>query len=244
RRDFILATVLALPVFLLEMGSHLIPGIEGLIEQSIGTQTSWLLQFVLTTLVLFIPGRQFYLKGLPALVRLAPARTSLVAIGTLAAGGSSVVAAFTPGLLPSGTRNVYYEAAAVIVALILLGRMLEARAKGRTSTAIQRLMGLQANTARVERDGQFVEVSIEEVKQGDIIEVRPGERVPVDGVVLTGKSFIDESMISGEPVPVEKEAGEEVVGSTVNQTGSFPFKATAVGGDTVLAQIIQMVENA
>src|SRR5699024_10649718 len=139
---------------------------------------------------------------------------------------------------------VYYEAAAVIVALILLGRYLEARAKGRTSAAIQRLAGLQANTAREERDGQFVEVSIEEVKQGDIIEVRSGERVPVDGVVLTGKSFIDESMISGEPVPVEKEAGEEVVGSTVNQTGSFTFKATAVGGDTVLAQIIQMVENA
>lgn len=244
QRNFWVAILLTLPVFILEMGGHMVPAFHRWIESSIGMQASWYIQFALTTAVLAGPGRMFYRIGLPALARFAPDMNSLVAVGTLAAYTYSVVATFMPGLLPDASVYVYYEAAAVIVALILLGRYLEARAKGRTSAAIQRLAGLQANTARVQRGGAFVEVPIEEVKQGDIIEVRPGERVPVDGVVLSGRSFIDESMISGEPVPVEKEQGEEVVGSTVNQTGSFTFTATAVGGDTVLAQIIQMVENA
>ena len=154
KRDLILAAVLTLPVFVLEMGSHLIPGVHGLIEGSIGTQWSWMVQFVLTTLVLAIPGFRFYKLGIPALVRLAPDMNSLVAVGTFAAYAYSVVATFTPSLLPAGTVNVYYEAAAVIVTLILLGRFLEARAKGRTSEAIKRLVGLQATTARVQRNGK------------------------------------------------------------------------------------------
>ena len=128
---------------------------------------------------------------------------SLVAVGTLAAWGFSLVATFAPGLLPEGTVHVYYEAAAVIVTLILLGRWMEARAKGRTSQAIQRLVGLQPRLARVSRDGHSVEIPISEVVLGDQVDVRPGERVPVDGEVIEGRSFVDESMISGEPVPVE-----------------------------------------
>ena len=244
RRDLLLATALALPVFLLEMGAHLVPGVQGLIERSIGMQWSWYLQFALTTLVLAVPGRRFYLKGFPALARLAPDMNSLVAVGTAAAWGYSVVATFVPRLLPAGTVNVYYEAAAVIVALVLLGRWLEARAKGRTSEAIKRLVGLQAKVAHVRREGGLVEVPVEQLAAGDVVEVRPGERVPVDGEVIEGGSYVDESMITGEPVPVQKSAGSEVVGGTVNQTGAFTLRATAVGGQTMLAQIIRMVEQA
>ncbi|MDI3614412.1 heavy metal translocating P-type ATPase [Pseudomonas aeruginosa] len=244
KRDLTLATVLALPVFLLEMGSHVIPGVHGLIDRTIGMQASWYLQFVLTTLVLAFPGIRFYKAGLPALARLAPDMNSLVAVGTLAAYGYSLVATFAPGLLPAGTVNVYYEAAAVIVALILLGRYLEARAKGRTSEAIKRLVGLQAKTARVRRDSAVFEVSISEVITGDIIEVRPGERIPVDGEVTEGESYVDESMITGEPIPVAKAEGATLVGGTVNQQGALAFRATAVGGATMLAQIIRMVEQA
>lgn len=244
RRDFLLAVVLALPVFVLEMGAHMIPAVHGLIESTIGMHNSWLIQFVLTTLVLVLPGRRFYQKGLPALLRGGPDMNSLVAVGTLAAYGYSVVATFAPALLPAGTVNVYYEAAAVIVALILLGRFLEARAKGRTSAAIQRLVGLQAKTARVRRNGSMQEIPVADVVAGDLVEVRPGERIPVDGELVEGESYVDESMISGEPVPVAKTEGAQVVGGTVNQTGAFTFRATAVGSQTVLAQIIRMVEQA
>ncbi len=244
KRDLLLAVVLALPVFVLEMGSHLVPGMHELVDRTIGMQASWYIQFILTTLVLIFPGRRFYQKGLPLLLGLAPDMNSLVAVGTLAAYGYSVVATFIPSLLPSGTVNVYYEAAAVIVALILLGRFLEARAKGRTSAAIRRLVGLQPRTARVRRPQGVEEVPLAEVRAGDVVEVRPGERIPVDGEVLEGSSYVDESMISGEPVPVVKAAGAQVVGGTVNQRGSFSFRATAVGSDTVLSQIIRMVEQA
>jgi len=155
-----------------------------------------------------------------------------------------MVATFAPGLLPAGTVNVYYEAAAVIVTLILLGRFLEARAKGRTSEAIQRLVKLQAKEAHVLRDGRMVDIPINDVALGDIVEVRPGERVPVDGEITEGRSFVDESMITGEPIPVEKAAGSTVVGGTVNQKGALTLRATAVGGQTMLAQIIRMVEQA
>jgi Au+-exporting ATPase len=184
------------------------------------------------------------MTGLPALLRMAPDMNSLVAVGTAAAYGYSVVATFAPGLLPAGTVNVYYEAAAVIVALILLGRFLEARAKGRTSEAIKRLVGLQAKFAHVLRDGRIVDIPINEVVLDDFVEVRPGERIPVDGEVTEGSSFVDESMITGEPVPVEKLAGSTVVGGTVNQTGALTLRATAVGGQTMLAQIIRLVEQA
>ena len=243
-RDFTIAAVLTLPVFLMEMGSHIIPGVHGLIETTIGMQWNWYIQFALTTLVLFIPGIRFYEKGLPALMRFAPDMNSLVAVGTLAAYGYSLVATFAPGFLPAGTINVYYEAAAVIVTLILLGRLLEARAKGRTSEAIKRLAGLQAKTARVRRNGQVVDLPIDDVVSGDIVEVRPGERLPVDGEVTEGTSYVDESMITGEPIPVAKSVGSEIVGGTVNQKGAFAYRATAVGGNTVLSQIIRMVEEA
>ena len=244
RRSVLIAALLTLPVFVLEMGSHVIPGMHQFVMDTMGMRTSWMIQFLLTTLVLLGPGRQFYTKGFPALFKGAPDMNSLVAVGTSAAYLFSVVALFTPGLLPEGTVNVYFEAAAVIATLILVGRWMEARAKGRTSEAIKRLVGLQAKTARVRRGGETVEIAIAEVAPGDIIEVRPGERVPVDGEVVEGKSYIDESMITGEPVPVAKENGATIVGGTVNQTGSLAFRATAVGGDTMLAQIIRMVEEA
>ncbi|WP_417283938.1 heavy metal translocating P-type ATPase [Comamonas sp.] len=244
KRALTIATVLALPVFILEMGGHMVPAFHHWIAGTIGTQTSWLIQFVLTALVLVGPGRSFFEKGVPALLRGAPDMNSLVAVGTAAAFAYSVVATFAAQLLPAGTVNVYYEAAAVIVALILLGRFLEARAKGNTSEAIRRLVQLQAKTARVRRNGAVEELDIALVHAGDVIEVRPGERIPVDGEVIEGQSFVDESMISGEPVPVEKTAGAEVVGGTINQNGALVFKATKVGADTLLAQIIRMVEQA
>ncbi|WP_244495635.1 heavy metal translocating P-type ATPase [Ensifer sp. Root278] len=243
-RSLLIAGVLTLPIFVLEMGSHFIPAVHDFVMTNIGMQESWYLQFVLTTLVLFGPGLRFYEKGVPALFRLAPDMNSLVAIGTSAAWIYSVVATFAPDLLPDGTANVYYEAAAVIVTLILLGRFLEARAKGRTSEAIKHLMGLQAKTARLVRNGETIEVPLSDVHAGDTVLVRPGDRVPVDGSVIDGNSYVDESMITGEPVPVEKIAGSEVVGGTINKTGSFTFRATKVGADTVLAQIIRMVEQA
>ena len=244
RRDLLIAAALTLPVFVLEMGSHLVPAMHHWVSHTLGMQTSWYLQFALTTLVLLFPGRRFYVAGVPALLRLAPDMNSLVAVGTAAAYAFSVVATFAPGLLPEGTVHVYYEAAAVIVTLILFGRFLEARAKGRTSEAIQRLVGLQAKVAHVVREGRTADIPVGEVRAGDVVEVRPGERVPVDGAVIEGHSYIDESMITGEPIPVEKQAGSEVVGGTVNQQGAFTLRATAVGGQTVLAQIIRLVEQA
>lgn len=244
RRDLLLAAIFALPVFVLEMGSHLIPAMHHWVMQVVGMQTSWYVQFALTTLVLLVPGRRFYTLGLPALLRLAPDMNSLVAVGTLAAYLYSIVATFAPDLLPPGTINVYYEAAAVIVALILLGRFLEARAKGRTSQAIQRLVGLQAKVAHVVRNGQTLDIPVADVVGDDVLQVRPGERVPVDGQVLEGQSYVDESMITGEPIPVHKTIDSPVVGGTVNQKGALTIRATAVGSQTVLAQIIRLVEQA
>lgn len=244
RRNVLLAAALTLPVFILEMGSHLIPAFHMAIENSIGMQTSWIIQFVLAVIVLFGPGRRFFTKGIPALLRGAPDMNSLVAVGTGAAWTYSVVATFLPSLLPEGVRAVYFEAAAVIVVLILIGRWLEARAKGRTGVAIQALLGLQVRTARVLRDGEAVEVDVDTLRQGDTILVRPGERIPVDGEVFEGTSNVDESMITGEPIPIAKAAGSTVTGGTVNGTGSLTFQASRVGADTTLAQIIRMVEKA
>ncbi|ENX30342.1 heavy metal translocating P-type ATPase [Acinetobacter lwoffii] len=244
KRDLWLAVILTAPVFILEMGSHLIPAFHHFIAHTLGTQNSWYLQFVLTTLVLIIPGRRFYQHGIPALLRLAPDMNSLVAVGTIAAYGFSCIATFFPQLLPQSTVHVYFEAAAVIVALILLGRYLEAKAKGKTSEAIQYLVGLQPKTARVQQNNHWVDLAIADVQQGMLIEIRPGEKVAVDGEVVAGQSYIDEAMISGEPLPVAKQAGDQVVGGTVNQNGTLQIKATAVGQDSVLAQIIQMVEQA
>ncbi|HHB83279.1 MAG TPA: cadmium-translocating P-type ATPase [Devosia sp.] len=239
-----IAAIMALPVFILGMGVHVYEPFHMLVEQTIGTQNNWLIQFVLTSLIMAWPGLSLYTKGFPALWRGAPDMNSLVALGTTAAYLFSVVSTFLPGILPEGTAAVYYEAAAVIVVLILLGRSLEARAKGRTGQAIRKLLDLQSKTARVLRDGKETEIEIDELELGDIIVVKPGERLPVDGVVTEGKSYVDESMITGEPVPVSIEVGSEVTGGTVNGTGVFQFSAQRVGADTTLSQIIKMVEEA
>lgn len=244
KRMTLLAAVLTAPVFILEMGSHTFAAMHTWVMNSLGMTLSWSIQFVLTTIVMAWPGRQFYLKGFPALIKGAPDMNSLVALGSMAAWGFSVVALFAPSLLPQGTRVVYFEAAAVIVTLILLGRFLEARAKGRTGQAIRKLVGLRPKSALVERDGQAVEVAVDDIVLGDLVQVRPGEKIAVDGIVVQGASYVDESMISGEPVPVEKVADAEVIGGTVNGTGTLTFRATKIGGDTMLAQIIRMVEEA
>lgn len=244
-RRMILAAALAVPVFILEMGTHLIPAFHQFIESTIGTQASWIVQFVLTTIVLAWPGREFFSRGIPALLKRAPDMNSLVALGTGAAWAYSTIATYFPALLPAGVRAVYFEAAAVIVVLILLGRWLEARAKGRTGTAIQALLGLQPNTAQVIDDnGELHEISIDALQVGDLVSVRPGERIPVDGVVANGSSNVDESMITGEPLAVAKASGAAVTGGTVNGTGQLSVRTSHVGVDTTLAQIIRMVEDA
>ncbi|KIC23489.1 MULTISPECIES: heavy metal translocating P-type ATPase [unclassified Leisingera] len=242
--QMLIAALLTLPVFLIEMGGHMVPALHHWVAANIGMQNSYLLQFALTTLVLAGPGRQFYAKGFPALFRGAPDMNALVALGTAAAYGFSVISTFAPRLLPAGTANVYYEAAAVIVVLILTGRFLEARAKGRTGAAIRKLAGLQPKTAMVVAGGDAVETPVEEIGAGDLIRVRPGERIAVDGEIVSGSSYIDESMISGEPVPVAKSRGDEVTAGTINGNSALEFRATRVGRDTVLAQIIRMVEQA
>ncbi len=244
KRAAILAAVLALPVVVLEMGSHLVAPVHAFVMETIGMRESWILQFVLTGLVLALPGRRFFALGVPALLKGAPDMNALVALGTGAAFAYSTVATFAPGLLPAGTVAVYFEAAAVIVALVLLGRYLEARARGRTSEAIRRLIRLQPKTALVLRDGRPVAVPLAEVRRGDLVSVRPGESLPVDGEVVEGSSYVDESMITGEPAPIEKLPGASVVGGTVNGAGALTIRATEVGSATVLAQIVRMVEAA
>jgi Cu+-exporting ATPase len=205
-----------------------------------------LLQLVLTTPVLFWAGRSFYINAWKALKRHTATMDTLVAIGTGAAYLYSLFPTFSPqwfisqGLKP----DVYFEAASVIIALLLLGRLLENRAKGQTSEAIRSLMGLQAKTARVIRNGREVDIPIAEVVLGDVILVRPGEKIPVDGEIIDGSSTIDEAMVTGESVPVKKQPGDEVIGATINKTGSFKFRATRVGKDTFLAQIVKLVQQA
>ena len=244
QRAVLMAGLATAPLFLVEMARHFVPGAHHWLATTIGEQPWRIASFVLSAFVLFGPGLRFYRKGVPNLVRRTPDMNSLVVLGASAAFLFSVVATFAPGVLPAGTANVYYEAAAVIVTLILVGRWFEARAKGRTSEAIKRLLTLQAKTARVVRGGEAVEVPVGEVRPGDIVDVRPGERLPVDGDVVEGSSFVDESMITGEPVPAEKTVGAQVVGGTVNASGAFRFRATKVGAETMLAQIVRTVEAA
>jgi len=244
RRDVIMAAIPTLPLFVLEMGGHLYMPFHMWLTGVVPTTALHIGYFVLASFVLFVPGWRFFKVGIPALLRGAPEMNSLVALGSGAAYLYSVVATFAPQVLPSQAQYVYYEAAAVIVTLILVGRWLEAIAKGRTGNAIQRLVREQAKTARVQRDDGISEVAIDQVKAGDIIVVRPGEKVAVDGQIVEGASHVDESMISGEPLPVSRTVGAEVIGGTLNISGSFSFRATKVGGDTMLAQIIRMVEEA
>ena len=239
-----LAAGLGLPVFVLEMGGHMIPGFHHWLVMALGEGALWPLQAALTLAVMAGPGRSFYTRGVPALVRGAPDMNSLVALGTLAALSYSLVATFAPRLMPDAAQAVYYESAVMIVVLILTGRWLEARARGRTGAAIARLIGLQPRTARVERDGKPHDIPVEAVLPDDIIHLRPGERVPVDGVIRDGTSYIDESMLTGEPLPVEKSPGADVTGGSVNGDGALVIQATRVGADTRLAQIIRMVADA
>jgi heavy metal translocating P-type ATPase len=244
RRRFLLAAALTLPVFVLEMGGHMVPAFHHWVMATIGTSVSWGVQFVLASLVLIGPGRGFYAKGIPALFRGAPDMNSLVVLGTAAAWSYSTVALFAPGLMPEGAQAVYFEAAAVIVTLILAGRWMEARAKGRTGEAIRKLVALRPATALVERGGDAVEVAVEEIRRGEVLRIRPGERIAVDGVVREGVSHVDESMVTGEPMPVEKGKGAVLIGGTVNGSGALRMRATAVGSETMLARIIAMVEEA
>ncbi|MDY6795373.1 MAG: heavy metal translocating P-type ATPase [Actinomycetota bacterium] len=231
----------AMVLLVLSLGREAIPGIDALSDRAF-----FMLLFLLTTPVQFWPGLVFYSGAWKAARHGTTDMNTLIAVGTSAAYVYSLVATFSPSFISGAGLElaVYYDASASIIALILLGRFLEARAKGRTSEAVRRLLDLQARTARVIRDGEDVEIPLEEVRVGDLVVVRPGEKVPVDGRVMEGRSSVDESMISGESMPVEKKPGDELTGATINGTGSLRFRVTRVGGDTVLARIIQMVEEA
>jgi len=243
RFDVIFAASFTIPLFTIAMIKFYGPVEDVML--SILPMKGWIwVEFLLATPVQFWAGKRFYVSGWAELKHFSPGMSSLVMLGTSAAFIYSLLALFVPQIFPEGSANSYFEAAGVIITLILLGRLLEAAAKGRTSEAIKKLMQLQSKTARVIRDGQERELPIEDVIVGDIIQVRPGESLPVDGVITEGSSFIDEAMITGEPIPVEKSPGSEVVGSTINKTGAFQFKATRIGKDTVLSRIIKMVEDA
>ncbi|MBD2093387.1 heavy metal translocating P-type ATPase [Microcoleus sp. FACHB-1515] len=204
------------------------------------------LQAVLTAPVQFWSGESFYINSWKALKRHTATMDTLIALGTSAAYFYSLFVTLFPQFLTSQglTPYVYYEVAAVVITLILLGRLFENRAKGQTSEAMRKLMGLQAKTARIVRNGKELEVPIAQVQLDDIVLVRPGEKIPVDGVIIDGTSSIDEAMVTGESLPVKKQAGDEVIGATINKTGSFKFRATRIGKDTFLAQIVKLVQQA
>jgi Cu+-exporting ATPase len=242
RADFILAAVLTVLIFIGSLPVML--GFQPLVPM--GSLNLGLL--ALATPVQFWAGRRFYRGAWGALKHGQANMNTLVAMGTSAAYLYSAVATLAPGLFAGGSMaHVYFDTSALIITLILLGRLLEMRAKGRTNEAIKRLAGLQARTARVVRGqgpGEEIDVPVEDVEVGDIVVVRPGEKVPVDGRVVSGESAVDEAMITGESIPVTKRSGDEVIGATINTSGSFRFTATKVGKDTALSQIIKMVEEA
>ncbi|MCK0141833.1 heavy metal translocating P-type ATPase [Aliiroseovarius sp. F20344] len=240
----LLAAALTLPVFLIEMGGHLYPPFHHWVARNIGQTNSHWFQMILTTIVLFGPGRLFFAKGIPALLRGAPEMNALVALGASAAYLYSLISVFAPDVLPPGTANVYFEAAAVIVTLILVGRWMETRAKGRTGEAIRALVELAPDEATVEVEGRMITRPVAQVITDEVIVIRPGERVPLDAEVLHGNSLVDESMITGEPVPVAKAQGDTITAGTVNGTGALKARVTAIGPDTMLAQIVRMVEDA
>ena len=252
KRKFIVALILTIPVAVMAMGGHVSPALERLFDFSGRAY----IELALTTPVLFWAGREFFTGAWAAARHRAADMNTLVSIGTLAAYFYSVAATFAPALFRAGDTMssamngqmsgpmVYYETAAIVITLILMGRLLESRARAQTGNAIRALMELQAATARIERDGQQMEIPIEAVRVGDVITVRPGEKIPVDGEVLSGSSSVDESMLTGEPLAVKKSAGATVIGATLNKTGSFRFRATNVGRDTVLQGIVRLVQQA
>jgi Cu+-exporting ATPase len=238
-RRVVIGAVLTAPVLFAVMAHelfrvHWVPGL---------LLNHWL-QLALITPVMFYTGWPIHRTGWLALAHRAAEMNSLITLGTTASYGYSLLVTLAPGLLPAEVREVYFEAVGVILTLILFGRLLEARAKAGTGEAIRSLLGLQARTARVVRDGQDMQVPIEDVLVGDEIVIRPGEKVPVDATVLSGTSPVDESMITGEPIPVTKREGDTVIGATLNTTGSLRARASKVGADTMLAQIIRMVQQA
>jgi Cu+-exporting ATPase len=245
-RRFWIGLVLTVPVFALEMGGHLL-GLHALMERQ---NANWV-QLVLATPVVLWAGWPFFERGWASLVSRNLNMFTLIALGTGAAWLFSVVATVTPGLFPPAFRDtngavaVYFEAAAVITVLVLLGQVLELRAREQTSGAIKALLGLAPTTARrIAGDGEEKDIPLDEVHAGDRLRVRPGEKMPVDGKVLEGRSNIDEAMVTGEPIPVSKEVGSKVIGGTINTTGSLVIEATAVGSDTVLSRIVQLVAQA
>ncbi len=242
RNKLITGAVLTVPIFLVVFWERL--GLSSFLE--IPRQTGFLIQLIIQTPVQFWVGWQFYTGAFAAARHRTTNMNTLIAIGTSAAYLYSAVATFFPSLfeIKGYSAEVYFDTAATIIVLILLGRLFEARAKGKTSEAIKKLIGLQPKTARVIKNGQEMDIAIEDVEIGDIVLVRPGEKIPVDGIVKEGYSSIDESMISGESIPVEKTIGDEVVGATINKLGSFRFEATKIGRDTMLHQIINMVQEA
>jgi len=242
KHKFLTGILLVAPLFILVHWEKL--GLGSILPLS--RDTNYILQLLLQTPVQFWVGWQFYRGALSAARHRTSDMNTLIAVGTSAAYLYSVLATFFPGLFSAEglAPKVYYDTAGAIIVLILLGRLLEARAKGQTSEAIKKLIGLQAKTATVLVNGEEHEIPVEEVLIGDTVIVKPGDKIPVDGVILEGHSSIDESMVTGESIPIEKTAGDDVVGATINKTGTFKFKATKVGKDTMLAQIIKMVEEA
>ncbi|SPE35736.1 copper transporter [Burkholderiales bacterium] len=245
RRDTLLAALLTLPILALAMGPMLLPTAADLLARLAPLPRFWdWVQLVLASAVAFGPGRRFFVSGALAFGQRSPDMNSLVMTGVGAAWLYSAVVVVAPGWLPADARHLYFESAAVVVTLVLMGKYLEALAKGRAGAAIAKLIGLQAKTARVLRDGTELDVPIAAVAVGDLVLVRPGERIAVDGAVRSGESFVDESMLTGEPMPVARRAGDRVIGGTVNQLGLLQVEAREVGARTVLAQIIRMVGRA
>jgi Cu+-exporting ATPase len=242
KHKFLTGVSLLIPLFLLVFWDKI--GLSQILAFS--KQNNFLMQFMIQTPIQFWIGWQFYRGAWAAAKHKTSDMNTLIAVGTSAAYLYSVLATFFPSLFAAEglAAEVYFDTAGAIIVLILLGRLLEARAKGETSEAIKKLIGLQPKQAIVVRDGQEMEIPVEEVEIGDVIIVRPGERIPVDGVVVEGYSSVDESMVTGESIPVEKQGGDEVIGATINKTGTFKFRTTKIGKDTVLAQIIRMVEEA
>jgi Cu+-exporting ATPase len=240
-KRFWIGVALGLPVAVIGH-AHLLPGLQ---ELSMGTMRGlWILSCILTFPIMAYVGRRFFTGAWAALKHREATMDTLVAIGTGSAWVYSTFAVFLPQLFPEGTAHPFYEATAVVITLVMLGQALEARAKGKTSQALRRLMDLRPRTARVLRGGTEVEVPAQDVQVGDLVVVRPGERIPVDGELAQGHTTVDESMMTGESLPVEKGVGASVVGGTLNRAGSFRFRAGRVGKDTVLAHIVDMVRNA
>ena len=244
RRRLIIAACFTIPIFMIEMVPMMFPPLHHWLMGLVSQQTLWLISFALATGAQFGPGRKFYSQGIAAVRHASPDMNTLVMLGTSAAYGYSVIATFLPRILPAGATHVYYEASATIITLVLLGKYFEIRAKGRTSTAIDQLMKLRPSTATVIENGESQVVAVELLKVGYVVRVKPGEAIPVDGVVTEGDSYVDESMITGEPMPVQKTLGAKVVGGTINQSGSLDIRVDTVGADTVLSQIVRLVEDA